>query len=230
MLARVVPFQLEPKKDGFTVKGNTESSQTSLWILLNISALHSNCVCNRQQPAECPDSSTDGILANGNILTGLFKTSFKVDIDYLGSLQSLHRRVLERLFPQVSNQPSRATVVKCSDEITGLKNLPQHSARPGLSSKEAGNHLTRYQDLCGYFPFVLLPENWTLTLMLRNHRFLLLGVLSAMSASNLELHSSLDAEFRRVFSEKVVIHGEKSLDILQGLLVYIAWWAQDYPA
>lgn len=44
-----------------------------------------------------------------------------------------------------------------------------------------------------------------------------------MSASNLQLHSWLDAEFRRVFSEKVVVHGEKSLDILQGLLVYIAW-------
>jgi hypothetical protein len=44
-----------------------------------------------------------------------------------------------------------------------------------------------------------------------------------MSAADASVHRRLDAEFRRVLSEKVTRSGEKSLDILQGLLVHIAW-------
>jgi hypothetical protein len=59
--------------------------------------------------------------------------------------------------------------------------------------------------------------------MLQRHPFLVLGVLSAMSAKYSHIHQRLDVEFRKALSEKVTMNGEKSLDILQGLLVHIAW-------
>jgi hypothetical protein len=59
--------------------------------------------------------------------------------------------------------------------------------------------------------------------MLQRHPFLLLGILSAMSAKDAPVHRRLDVEFRRVLGEKVTMNGEKSLDILQGLIVHIAW-------
>lgn len=34
----------------------------------------------------------------------------------------------------------------------------------------------------------------------------------------------MDHEFRRVLSLKVIVEGQKSLDYLQGLLIYLAWY------
>lgn len=59
---------------------------------------------------------------------------------------------------------------------------------------------------------------------MKRHPFLLLGILSAMSMPDIYIHQRLDAKFRRVLSEKTIERDEKSLDLLQGLLVYLAWY------
>ena len=64
-------------------------------------------------------------------------------------------------------------------------------------------YLRRYEELNAYFPFVLLPEKWTLPILLHDHPFLLLGILSAVATDDLQKHRSLETEFRRVLSEKV---------------------------
>lgn len=53
--------------------------------------------------------------------------------------------------------------------------------------------------------------------------FLLLGILTAMSMPDVYAHRRLDAKFKRVLCERTVERDEKSLDLLQGLLVYLAW-------
>lgn len=40
---------------------------------------------------------------------------------------------------------------------------------------------------------------------------------------NPPLRHQLDHELRKVLSEKLIVDGQKSLDFLQGLLVYLAW-------
>jgi len=65
--------------------------------------------------------------------------------------------------------------------------------------------------------------------MLQNHPFLVLAILSAMSIETLSLHQRLDAEFRKVLGQYVIAQGQKSLDFLQGLLVYIAWLVEISP-
>lgn len=59
---------------------------------------------------------------------------------------------------------------------------------------------------------------------MKHHPFLLLGILAAMSVPDVYVHQRLDAKFKRVLSEKTIEREEKSLDLLQGLLVYLAWY------
>lgn len=59
---------------------------------------------------------------------------------------------------------------------------------------------------------------------MKRHPFLLLGILAAMSMPDVYVHQRLDAKFKRVLSEKTIERDEKSLDLLQGLLVYLAWY------
>ena len=57
--------------------------------------------------------------------------------------------------------------------------------------------------------------------------FLLLAVLAAASGSRtLQGHSLYDEEFRKILGLKFVAGGERSLELLQGLLIYCAWWVQ----
>ena len=94
---------------------------------------------------------------------------------------------------------------------------------------EAENLLLAYRGIASYFPFVQIPLATSVPLMSRDSPFLLLAILTAASRSDPNLHHQLDHEFRRVLSQQIVIEGNKNLDFLQGLLVYIAWYDRSSP-
>lgn len=73
------------------------------------------------------------------------------------------------------------------------------------------------------FPFVLLPY-LTMDSFRRERPFLLLSVLAITSRKQLELQEPLEREFREVLSTRVIVEGAKDLDLLQGLLIYLAWY------
>jgi hypothetical protein len=180
------------------------------------------------RPANTLDSATG--FAKEDILSGLFTSPPRVETDEskngLGALQTLHRRVFGRLFPQtvtVVFNEAPATISEDPQLSAKPPDAMQQGTRPVIDTEQAEIYLQRYQELTGYFPFVLLPVNWNLRIMLCDHPFLLLGILSAMSTNDVQKQRSLDTEFRRVLSEKVIVNGEKSLDLLQGILVYLAW-------
>jgi hypothetical protein len=49
--------------------------------------------------------------------------------------------------------------------------------------------------------------------------------MAAASSKEKKLQQSLEQELRSTLCSKVLLDGEKSLDLLQGLLVYLAWYA-----
>jgi len=61
-------------------------------------------------------------------------------------------------------------------------------------------------------------------MMMRERPFLLLGIITAMAVNDPPVRHRLDAKFRKVLAQKTIEGDEKSLDLLQGLLVYIAWY------
>jgi hypothetical protein len=73
------------------------------------------------------------------------------------------------------------------------------------------------------FPWVRLPKQTSLETLRKERPFLLLSVLTFAAHENVQLQRQLELDLKDSLMKKLVVHGEKSLDLLQGLLVYLAW-------
>jgi hypothetical protein len=100
----------------------------------------------------------------------------------------------------------------------------QFFGRGLLSIEKAQSLLGIFRGMCQYFPFVIIPADATVQSLFYDKPFLLLSVLTASSSKEKRLQHVLEEELRSTLSTKVVFAGEKSLDLLQGLLVYLAWF------
>jgi hypothetical protein len=82
--------------------------------------------------------------------------------------------------------------------------------------------LDTYRTMVDFFPFVPLPSNSSCHNLLHQRPLLALAVLTVASHDSIAFQLKLSREFRKVLMVKIM-NGEKTLDLLQGLLVFIAW-------
>jgi hypothetical protein len=82
--------------------------------------------------------------------------------------------------------------------------------------------LDTYRTMTDFFPFVILPKDCFCRDLIHQRPLLMFAVLTAASYDSTLLQLTLSREFRKVVMVKIM-NGEKSLDLLQGLLVFIAW-------
>jgi hypothetical protein len=99
-----------------------------------------------------------------------------------------------------------------------------HTAPDGnITMDEAEKLIAQFRHRRAYFSFIEVPENVSVTWLAKHRPFLLLAILTVTSSRMPRLQQKADGRFRRVLSERIIFHGEQSLDYAQGLLVYIAW-------
>ncbi|OGE56023.1 hypothetical protein PENARI_c003G06539 [Penicillium arizonense] len=94
----------------------------------------------------------------------------------------------------------------------------------GLSPVVLEYLLDRFRGMASYFPFVRLPYSCTAASMAEDRPFLLLAAVAAASSEYCHLQDALIRQFKESLSQRVVVAGEKDLDLLQGLLVHLAWF------
>lgn len=82
--------------------------------------------------------------------------------------------------------------------------------------------LENYRTMADFFPFVNLPKDCSCRDLLQQRPMLVFSVLTVASHDSRLSQLTLSREFRKV-AMVMVMNGEKSLDLLQGLLVFIAW-------
>ncbi|CAO2652787.1 Nn.00g021980.m01.CDS01 [Neocucurbitaria sp. VM-36] len=82
--------------------------------------------------------------------------------------------------------------------------------------------LETYQNMINFFPFVALPKDCFCRDLVQNRPVLMFAVLTVASYDSVLLQLTLSREFRKVIMAKI-LNGQKNLDLLQGLLVFIAW-------
>lgn len=92
-----------------------------------------------------------------------------------------------------------------------------------VSFNRAEEYLQFFRGKACNFPFVHVSPQTSLDTLRREKPFLLHSILSIASQSNLKLQKILELELLEILSRKVFIEGEKSMDILQGILVYLSW-------
>lgn len=95
-----------------------------------------------------------------------------------------------------------------------------------LSMHKASLLYARYTlELVQYFPTVILPEGCEPSDIRRKNPTLFLAVIAAASGSaDAELNVMLNKEILQVYADQILIKGEKSLELIQSMLITIAWY------
>lgn len=92
-----------------------------------------------------------------------------------------------------------------------------------VSFARAEESLQSFRGKACNFPFVYVSPQTSLDTLRREKPFLLHAILTVGAQSNFKLQDRLELELRELLSKKVFVGGEKSMDLLQGVLVYLAW-------
>jgi hypothetical protein len=93
-----------------------------------------------------------------------------------------------------------------------------------VTYSQAEAFIPYFQSRAPSFPFVLVPPKMTIDALRRERPVLLLAVLTAAANRNCKLQTRLELELRETLSKKILVDCEKSIDVLQGLLVYLAYY------
>jgi hypothetical protein len=123
--------------------------------------------------------------------------------------------------PSESVSRTRSTSVTESDD--GDKDIIDRAI---LGLEIAEKYLESFKAiLTPHFPFVVIPPQVSAAQLREEKPFLFLAIMSAASYNNMPLQRSLGAEVKRAVASRIILNGEVSFDLLQGLLVFLAWYA-----
>lgn len=95
--------------------------------------------------------------------------------------------------------------------------------RGKIPYKAAEVYLQRYRAHAAHYPFVIVPPHITVEQLRRDRPFALLAIITMGAALNSPDQEHAELELREQLGKRVMVHGEKSLDLLQGLLIYLTW-------
>lgn len=77
--------------------------------------------------------------------------------------------------------------------------------------------------LMPYCPFVVISPQATAEALRRDKPFLFLTILTAALHDNMPLQRTLEKQVKKAISDCMIFDGPVSFEILQGLLVHLAW-------
>lgn len=120
------------------------------------------------------------------------------------------------LRPDIVDSVSRSAPNECRPDIV---------ERGVISSAEADALFRKYVwKKAPYFPFVVFSHDTDAQTLRRDSPFLFLAIMTASVEDQIILQKTLWLEIREIIGRRIVVAGEKSLDLLQGLLVHVCWY------
>ncbi|KAK8073774.1 hypothetical protein PG994_004673 [Apiospora phragmitis] len=175
---------------------------------------------NFSLPAEANlGSSFDDLLEkHDQFIEDLVPSPAEYEFDNDSTMISTSSSGSETTFSSVSS-PGSSMGTSSSMSLTTL------GIKPQFNLDSAQKLLDGFRDMLSFCPLVILPEGANVKAMASQSPFLLLAILAATScSSSLQGFNLYDDEFRKVLGLKFVTSGERSLELLQGILVYNAWY------
>ncbi|KAF4986578.1 hypothetical protein FGRMN_10770 [Fusarium graminum] len=153
------------------------------------------------------------------------------DIDEsFDSLRDSHAQFVESIFPpgpdtdlsSYEDSPLTGFPTPSSSHTHSIQSL---HAKPQFSLDSAESLLVSFRGMLVHYPCILLKPEETVSSLAATRPFVLLAMLAAASGSRtLQGHTLYDEEFRKVLGLKFVARGERSMELLQGILIYCAWY------
>jgi hypothetical protein len=97
------------------------------------------------------------------------------------------------------------------------------SSVQSLSIGEVEQLLVTFRSMAVHFPIWNFPAGASCIDCIEQKPFVMLAMLVASSSANEELQATCDFTFRNVLARTVIVEGKRNLELLQGLLIYLAW-------
>lgn len=121
----------------------------------------------------------------------------------------------------VTSDTSHTTSCPCPTTYQSSGNSLSCASEPSL--QEADNFLTTFQtQMLQQFPLLILPASITSQELRQKRPFLWLCIMAVSSKSSAQ-QMALGTEIRLTLGRKSLLEGERSLDLLLGILTYAAW-------
>jgi hypothetical protein len=115
--------------------------------------------------------------------------------------------------PETSHQHASTTTSSCND----------WQIRLGLDQWLLAHLLQRYRAMQHYFPFFVVLESWDVPYMLKYRPTLFLAVAASASCHYPVVQQALNTQLKETLARRVLVDGDTSLELLQTVLVYLAW-------
>lgn len=125
----------------------------------------------------------------------------------------------------VTPQPELSSIPCAEPSPHPNQDRPQDVIDRGVVSyNDAVGILDTFRDtLMPYFPFVLIPPETTLDQLRAEKPFLLLAILKVCTYNDTPVQKILEETFQSAVADRMIFSHSPSMDVLQGLLVALAW-------
>jgi hypothetical protein len=80
------------------------------------------------------------------------------------------------------------------------------------------------EQIAAQFPFIIIPNETTANDLQRTKPFLYKIIVTIFSVYNIATQTAMSQDVLKDLSNRLLLEGEKSLDLLQGLMVFITWY------
>ncbi|CAI7619375.1 unnamed protein product [Penicillium glandicola] len=120
-----------------------------------------------------------------------------------------------------SEREASSRSASIADDENGRKDVVDRGC---LSVETAQTYLEAFRVvMTPHFPFVVIPPDVSVHHLRQDRPFLFLAIIATASYENMPLQRSLGAEVKKAVSSRMILNGEVSFDLLQGLLIFLAW-------
>lgn len=127
--------------------------------------------------------------------------------------------------PTVQNPPSYFTPAQTPTTSERGDTYPYDPVEAGIISSESASSLLKtYRSWDVSFPFVILKEDVTVDDLRRQKPFLFLAIMTVTTYATPSRQRALLEKLKSQIAHRVIEKSEKSLEIIQGLLIYVAWY------
>jgi hypothetical protein len=92
-----------------------------------------------------------------------------------------------------------------------------------LDLKTAHSLLQEFRAMNQNFPYIAIHPNLSTGMLRHDNPMLLLAICTAASWKDRELQTKLERAYLEELAGRMVVDGEQTLDMLQGLLVHLSW-------
>ncbi|KAG8671698.1 hypothetical protein FPOAC1_004952 [Fusarium poae] len=160
-----------------------------------------------------------------------FEVSTQTEVDdNFDNLRDTHAQFMDSMFPldgdtdlgSLEDSPLTCFPTPSSSHTHSIQSL---HAKPQFNLDSAESLLASFRRMLIHYPCIVLMPEETVASLAATKPFVLLAILAAASGSRtLQGHTLYDEEFRKVLGLKFVAGGERSMDLLQGIMIYCAWY------